>query len=203
MSLTAANCDDILHLGLLPIARVPRDAGGGLRRGVIGARPFTAVDGTKHDLEVGAVAGAPVVAFADHSGAVTTVALRRRRIFWTGGSRRTAARGRYEIPAAAVGVPAHLGGATTLIRLDSIGLGTRGVAPDTRRTHLVRPIPETDENFDRLYSIREQVAALSAGLKHLGGHRGLRTRFQLITYQILCIVRALKARDNRASGQAA
>lgn len=202
MSLSAMNLDDILGLGLLPIARVPRATGGDLRRGVIGMHSFIAADGTRHGLEVGAVAGAPVVEFADDSGAVTTVALRRRQTLWTGGSRRVAAYGRYEIPAAATGVPAHLGGAKTTIRLNSIRLGTQG-APSTRRTHLVRPIPEADDDFDRLYSIRERVEALSVDLKHRGGPHGLRTRFHLIAYQILCTVRALKTRDNRASGQAA
>ena len=197
MALASANLDTLLGMCVLPIAKVPRVTGGEIRRGVIGVHRFTAADASTHDLEVGAVNGAPVVEFTNHSGVFTTVALNRRRIFWAHGNQQAIAYGRYEIPADAADVPAHLCGATTEIRLNSIELDARGT-PDTRRTRLLRPIPETDADFDRLYGIRENAESIFADLKsgavRFRGSRDI--SLQVLVYQMLSIAKALAADHN-------
>lgn len=197
MSLSAANIDDVMGMRVLPITKVPRLKGGAPARGWLGMHSFTAPDGRRHSRPVHAIGGAPFVALTN-GGTSTAVALKRRRTYWAAnGGRRFSARGRYEIPNLEV-VPARLRGATTIIGLMSTPAEAQG-RPDTRRTRSLRPIPEADSDFERLYGVRESLEAAFADLRrHVGRPRGTAdTRLRMLIHQIVSIERALAARNGR------
>lgn len=197
MSLSAANIDDVMGMRVLPITKVRRLRGGAPARGWLGMLRFTAPDGSRYIRPVHAIGGAPVVVLPD-SGTSTAVALKRQRTCWAAkGGRRVIACGRYEIPSLGV-VPARLRGATTIIRLMSTRAETQA-RPDTRRTRSLRPIPETDPDFERLYGVRESLEAAFADLRrHVGRPRGTAdTRLRMLIHQIVSIESALAARNGR------
>ena len=206
MTLSSGNIDDVLDMGVLPVAKVPRVAGGGVRCGVIGVHPFTAADGATHPLEVVAVNGTPCVVVVDSGGARTNVTLGRQGFSWESRGQRVGAYGRYEIPAAAE-VPAQLHGATTRIRLNSLELDARGNPHAvTRRSALLRPIPEGDEDFEHLYAVRGNTERMLADFKRgTTRRRSLRdTKLRIVAYRLLSIVNALAARrSHRTTPRAA
>ena len=191
MALGSNGIDDVMGMGVLPIVKVPGREGGAIRRSSLGVHRFTAPDGTTRDLEVDAVNGAPVVTIPDSSGADTAIPLHRRLTRWEDQNQRhQIACSRYEIPDSA-DVPTDLRGATTEIRLASTGKEASG-RPNTRRTSPLRPIPEGDPDFDRLFAIREQTEAVFADLKNGTGRiRGPHGRLQLVAYQVLSIMKAV------------
>ena len=157
---------------------------------------FIAPDGTDYYRAVYAIDGAPFVALTN---GVTSaiVALTRRRIQWAAsGGRRVIACGRYEIPNREV-VPARLRGASTVIRLMSTAAKTQACSHHTRRTRWLRPIPESDADFERLISVRENCEALFADLRlRMGRPCGIdETRLRMLVQQIGSIERA--ARNGR------
>ena len=191
MALGSKGIDDVMGMGVLPIVKVRRLEGGKPWSGSLGVHHFTAPDGTTGDLEVDAVNGAPVVTLPDSSGVDTAVPLHRRLIRWEDQHpRNRIAYSQYAIPDSA-DVPAHLRGATTEIRLTSTSKEASG-SPNTRRTSLLRPFPEGDVDFDRLFAIREQAEAVFADLKNGRGRlSGSHARLQLVAYQVLSIMKAV------------
>ena len=199
MALDSKGIDDVMGMGVLPIVKEHRLEGGKPWSGSLGVHHFTAPNGTTGDLEVDAVNGAPVVTVPDSSGADIAVPLHRRLTRWEDQHpRHRIAYSQYAIPDSA-DVPAHLKGATTEIRLTSTSKEASG-SPNTRRTRLLRPIPEGDVDFDRLIAIREQAEAVFADLKNGTGRlHGPHARLQLVAYQLLSIMKALARHNHRTT----
>lgn len=89
-----------------------------------------------------------------------------------------------------------------MIRLNSTGNEAAG-HPDTRRTSRLRPIPEGDPDFERLFAIREQAEAVFADLKNPGRIHGPHARLKLVAYQILSILKAVACRNHSTTPRAA
>ena len=184
MALTSEAADKTLELGVLPITKVPRAAGGTCRRVNLGTHTFTAPDGTQHAHEVAAIGGSPTVALTDSRGAVLAVPLDRQHIRWgRNGQQRHVAYGRYAMPHAPP-VPAHLRGASAVIRFNSTN---QEVIAGRRRTQALRAIPETDADFAELFGRREDMEAMFADLKHPARH-AVRDDFGIVIYQIRRLV---------------
>ena len=191
-SMTSDTVDQVLDMGVLPITRVLRSPDGGHQSVSLGTCPFAGVDGTQHDLDMVAINGAPAVVLTDRGGDEVTVPLRRQQIRWGSSRSRHVAYGHYAMPHTPP-VPAHLRGASTVIRLNSLDseAGSR-----KRRTRALRAIPEGDADFDRLDGIREDVESTFADIKSGAGRlRGSRdSDFRIVVCQMLSIARAIAAR---------
>ena len=191
MAMTADTVDQVLDMGVLPITRVPRSPGGGHQSVNLGACAFTSADDTQHDHDVVAINGAPAVVLTDSDGDEVTVQLSRKQIRWEKGRSRHVAYGHYTMPDTP-SVPAHLRGASTVLRLNSLD---DEAGAGKRRSRALRAIPEGDAGFGRLYGIRENVESTVADLKSSAGRlRGSRDGdFQIVVCQMLSIVRAVAA----------
>ena len=98
MAIDSEGIDKVLDMGIVPITKVPRQAGGQHRRASLGQHTFTARGGTCHNHEVIAVGGSPVVELPGSSGDGTTVLLHRQRIRWDRNLQRSIAYCRYTMP---------------------------------------------------------------------------------------------------------
>ena len=184
MALTPKAADKVLDLGVLPITKVPRAAGGTCRRVSLGMFTFTAPDGTRHDREVTAIGGEPTVALTDSRCIEVAVSLDRQHIRWEhNNQRRRVAYGQYVLPHAPP-VPKHLWGASAVIRCNSTD---EEINSGKRRTRALRAIPETDTDFVALFGMREDVEAVFADLKHPARH-AVRDDFGIVIYQIRRLV---------------
>lgn len=199
MSMSLGAIDRVLDLGVLPIVKVPKAPGGELRCVNLGKLPFTTVDGATHSLVVKVIDGAPAVAFTDSAGVDQLLRLRRERILWGRGERRIAY-GRYLVPSE-LAVPEHLRGASTMIRFNSTPEEVH--SGSGRRCHGLRPIPQSDEAFHRIYSVRADAEALCADLRrnrHLKRLQDDRLKFSITCYQLLLLAVAVAAYYRRRRG---
>ena len=131
-----------------------------------------------------AIGGSPTVALTDSRGAVSAVPLDRQHIRWgRNGQQRHVAYGRYAMPHAPP-VPAHLRGASAVIRFNSTN---QEVIAGRRRTQALRAIPETDADCAELFGRREDMEAMFADLKHSARH-AVRDDFGIVIYQIRRLV---------------
>ena len=200
MAMSAEAIDRVLDIGVLPITKVPRSHGGGPRSACLGPHTFTANDGTRHDHDVIAIDGSPVVLFANSHGVKMAVPLHRHHFRWERGQRRHIAVCRFVMPSSPI-VPKQLRGAVTAVRLNSTDKEVHAM-PHMRRTRALRVIPEADPGFE-VYSAREVVESEFAHLKHRAGH-GLRARsrdtaeFSLLAYLMLQLAETLDAFRNRS-----
>ena len=187
-ALSAEGIDKVLDLGVLPIIRVPKVAGGTCRRVNLGTQTFTARDGTQHDHQVIAIGGAPTVALPDSRGVSTVVELDRQQIRWEHNNHHNTAYGRYAIPNTP-SVPAHLRGAVTVIRINSTNKESNS---GKRRSWALRAIPENDAAFVALFGVRADVEAAFADLKRPACHTNY-DDFSVVVYLIRRLVAACAA----------
>ena len=203
-ALSAEGIDKVLDLGVLPITRVPKVAGGTCRRVNLGTHVFTARDGTQHDHQVIAIGGAPTVALPDSRGVSTVVELDRQQIRWEHNNHHNIAYGRYAIPNTP-SVPAQLRGAVTVIRINSTNKESNS---GKRRSWALRAIPENDAAFVALFGVRADVEAMFADLKRPACHTSYDDDFSVVVYLIrrlvaVCAASAAAGRGRGTTPQAA
>ena len=93
-------------------------------------------------------------------------------------------------------------GATTTITHNS-SIRERNTTPHTRRTLALRPIPENDLWFARIFGLREDAESIFSGVKADLRDRRCRTKgknsvhFNLLAYQIKTLITALVAHNKR------
>lgn len=207
MAMDAEACDDVLDMGMLPMAKVPRKKGGKFRSGNLGPHEFTLRNGTTEGYDIKTLNGSLwVMLKTDGYGEEFGVALRRVHIHW--GSK---VKGKRNLAYMDVAIPnhprvlAHLRGATTRVRLNS----TRDEVKETpqrahhRRTKSLRAIPEADPDFV-LFGAREDIESTFSDLKRKTRGRLNSTRddfyeFNILAYAMLRLSRSVTAFRRRTT----
>ena len=207
MAMDAEACDDVLDLGMLPMAKVPRKKGGKFRSGQLGSYKFKLRDGTTEYHDVKTLNGSMwVMTGPDGYGDEFGVPLRRVHCHW---GRRI--KGKRNLAYMDVAIPSHkrvlehLRGATATVQLNS----TRKEAKETtqrvhnRRTKSLRAIPEADPDF-ALFGAREDIESTFSDLKHktrgrLNSFRDDFYEFNILAYAILRLSRSVTAFRRRTT----
>lgn len=194
MAVRGREVEKILDAGVLPIVKVPRWTGGKTAFSRLEKKTFKLSDGGEVEMMVWAVDGTPSIEVVI-DGQKRIQPLER---VWTKRQRNKTTwriHGQWRIPARGA-VPPHLHNATTLIRHQTTDADTRS---GIRRTDFLRPIPESDPDFDYLYGRREDTESTHHHLKSkltdrrarcVGRERNLQ---HLRGYQLLTVVTALVA----------
>ena len=206
MAMDAEACDDVLNLGMLPMAKVPRKKGNKFRSSNLGSYEFTLRDGTTEDYDIKTINGSMWVTLIDGYGDEFGVRLRRVHCHWG-----RKAKGKRNLAYMDVAIPdhdrvlKHQRGATATVRLNS----TRKEAIETahrahnRRTKSLRPIPEADPDFV-IFGAREDIESTFSDLKHktrgrLNSFRDDFYEFNILAYAILRLSRSVTAFRRRTT----
>lgn len=214
--LTAAVYDGALHApdmirllnaGVVPVAKVHHNQGGAPAAANLGPADITLPDGTRTTAELAAVDGTPAIISADHAGRPAYIPLIRTKTRIRRNKHHPAAvNTRWRIPttsdnpeSAALAGP--LTGAT---------LGIRHNPPNPREAlrinRALRVIPPSDDDYDRLYGLREDAESTNNHLKErlrhgraptIGTHR---LQLNLTGYQIHTLITALTNWHHRTGG---
>ena len=201
MAVSSADMDAFLRAGIIPISKVPRISGGHPSMSNLGKHKFKLRAGNRISETVVAVDGPPTIEAIDSNGDAQTVPLTRTKTIKRGDPRRYRWYNDYEVPDYPV-VPLDLVGATTTIRQDST-TDEIEVEPHQRRTRSLRVISEADEDFDRLYGLREDTESNNSQYKQTLHLRRARTvgannlRLDLLAYQCDTIITTLVAHHLR------
>ena len=206
MRASSENADDLLDIGVNPIAKVPRTPGGGLSSANLGEHDFALRSGTtKHPRQakhrVLAIDGPPVIEIVDANGHIHYEPLERKQTFVRRHTRKCTWYSEFAVRDRPL-VPSNLVGATTLVRHSSTK-AERDAKPHRRRTRALRVISEFDSDFDRLYGRREGSESSNSHLKSTLLHKRARTvnklgmRMFLQSYQLRLLVTALVAHHRR------
>ena len=204
MAMDAEGCDDVLDMGMLPMAKTPRKKGDKFRSGNLGPHQFTTRSGKPLHLDIKTLNGSMWVMLRDGHGDEFGVPLRRAHCHW-------GAKGKRNIAYTDVAIPnhsrvlAHEQGATTTVRLNS----TPAEAKETkhrahnRRTKSLRTIPEADPDFS-IFGAREDVESTFSDLKRKTRGRLNSIRddfyvFNILAYAILRLSRSVTAFRRRTT----
>lgn len=162
MAIHAADTDRLLDAGLIPISKVQRTSKNKPASANLGEHHFrttAATPATTHIIY--SLDGAPciqlVITGEAHFVPLVREQLKRQRN--NDGQHRIY--GHWSIPHQP-GIPQHLRGARTMIRHNS---DPTERAHNARRTRSLRPIPENDPDFARLYGLREDTESMHHHLK--------------------------------------
>ena len=203
----ALHADDMTRLldaAIIPVAKVHRKPKGAPAIANLGHRDITLGDGTKTAVELAAVDGTPVIISADHAGRPAYIPLVRTKTRIRRNKHNPAAvNTRWRIPTTSdnpesATLAGPLAGATLGIRHN----------PDNPReaqriNRALRVIPPSDEDYDRLYGLREDAESTNNHLKErlrhgraptIGTHR---LQLNLIGYQIHTLITALTNHAHR------
>jgi hypothetical protein len=193
MALHAADIDRCLANKIIPISKTQRTSRGDPARFNLGEHPFTLTDGTVEHIVIEALDGTPTVPIP-LDGEQHLLPLERLQT-----KPRPNADGTvtmyvsWSIPDRPE-VVRRLRGATTRIRLNST---TDEIDRKKPRTRALRPIPESDPDFTRLYPRREDIESMHNHMKQrLWGGRAScvgihRQRLDLHAYQLRTSIEAL------------
>ncbi|MCY3631082.1 MAG: hypothetical protein OXH29_00220 [bacterium] len=202
MAFSSAHQDRILDLGLIPVVKTPRTGKQRPASMNLGLCDFKLKDGTRSQILVFAVDGAPTITFKDQSGEQWYVPLQLKTVLRRLSIDRTLVYVVLEIPGQPI-VPPHLVGATTRIRVNSTPAEINAKPSHTRRTRALRVFPEgVAPQFDQLYGLREDTESTFRDLKvpTQGRVRNVgakAVRLDLIAYQILTCMKALVSHYKR------
>ena len=161
MALHAADIDRVLDTGRLPIAKVQRTRKATPAMVNLGEHTLRLRDGSTRTEVVTALDGTPCVTITNTTGTAHLMPLNRRQSKARPISEGATVYGRWEVPDHAA-VPRPLHGAAVMIRHSSTESEREH---RTRRTRALRPIPESDPDFDRLYGLREDTESMHHHLK--------------------------------------
>ena len=211
--LTAAVYDGALHApdmirlldaGVVPVAKVHRKPKGAPAVANLGPCDITLPDGTKTSVELAAVDGTPAIVRADHAGRPVYIPLIRTKTRIRRNKHHPAAvNTRWRIPTTSDNPES----ATLAGPLAGAALGIRH-NPDNPRESLrinraLRVIPPSDEDYDRLYGLREDAESTNNHLKERLRHGRAptigadRLQLNLIGYQIHTLITALTNHAHR------
>lgn len=199
MALHATDIDRILDTGRLPVSKVQRTRNATAAMTNLGEHDVRLADGTRRNEIITALDGTPCVTVTDSTGTPHLVPLIRRQTKTRRKIRGAAVYGRWALPDHPA-VPRPLRHGEVLIRQSST---TSERNHRTRRTRALRPIPESDPDFDRLYGLREDTESMHHHLKERlwnGRARcvGLRRqRINLHAYQLRTSMTAVLAWHHR------
>ncbi len=207
MAMDAEACDNVLDMGMLPMAKTPHTKGGKFRSGNLGPHTFTTRSGKTVDCDIKTLNGSMWVMLPDGYGNQCGVPLRRAHCHWGAKGKRSVAYMDVAIPDHSR-VLKHLQGATTTVRLNS----TPAEAKETknrahnRRTKSLRPIPEADPDF-AIFGAREDVESSFSDLKRktrgrLNSIRDDFYEFNILAYMMLRLSRSVTAFRRRTTPSA-
>jgi len=195
MALHAADVDRILGRGRLPISKVQRTRGNRVASLNLGVHDFRLSSGANRSEIVVAVDGTPTITVPTGSGQYVVPLVRRQLKSRPNSNGGATVYGTWIVPAHPV-VPHELRSAEVRVRHNSTDDELGRSKP---RTRALRPIPETDADFSRLYGLREDTESMHHHLKQRlwnGRARcvGLkRQRINLHAYQLRTGIAALIA----------
>ena len=202
MAMDSEASDRVLNNKVLPIVKVPRLKGGKYRGGSLGPHKFTTRRGSTERHDIKTFNGSMWVLLPDSRGTEISVPLRRKHLYWGDEAQQgIIAYCEVEIPYEPE-APRSLRGATTTVRLNSTDEEIHN-NPHTRRTRSLRPIPEADPDFE-IHGGREDIESTFSNLKYCirGRLRSIHedfNRFNIISYQLLWLSRALSAHHKRTA----
>ena len=201
MALSAEDCDEFLKAGIIPISKVRRTSTGLPASMNLGEHTFHLTSGERTSVPVVVVDGLPTIKTIDSNGEAQTVPLTKTDTIERKHARRYTYYNNYKVPDDPV-VPPHLVGATTSVRQNST-TDEIEAEPHERRTRSLRVISEYDEDFDRLYGLREDAESNNSQYKQDSHHGRARTvgannlRLDLLAYQCVGIITTLMAHHRR------
>jgi len=201
MAMDSEAIDDTLALGVIPIVKTPKLAGGKYRQGNLGIHTFTCRDGKTREREIKTVNGSMCVKFPNGQGVQMAIPLERANFRWGDETKQgNTAYLKVRIPRNS-GAPRRFKGATASVRLNSTPEEIH-TSPHTRRTRSLRPIPEADPTF-KVHGVREDIESTFGDLKYrirqkLCSYKEDRFRFNVSCYQLLRLSRTLSAFDSRS-----
>ena len=201
MAVKGKQCERLGQLGLIHVGKVPRQNGQVAVRN-LGDHQFklATAGSVKHPqfvrLVVWAMDGPPVIDLIDGHGRTRYLALVRKRVQLRPRSDGCTIYVDWAVPDKDH-APKHLRGAVTTVRHT---LTSEELEEDPNRlTAALRIIPESDEDYDKLFGLREDPESSNAHLKRIlrGRARSADSRKMrtcMLAYQVLLLVRALDAR---------
>ena len=206
MAMDSEAIDDVLDMRLLPVAKVPKTAGGKCRYGTLGPHTFTTLTGSEETHDVKVFNGNCWVQLPFRRKTEIAVPLERTHAYWgTKGKKRSILYCSVALPHNPV-VPKKLRGATTVVRFNSTDEEIHNTPNHTRRTRMLRPIPEADNDF-KIYGAREDIESMFGDLKYktrskLPSINEDPNRLCILSYMILRLSRTESAYHKRIARHA-
>lgn len=185
MALDAEAIDRVLDMRLLPVAKVPKTTAGKCRTGTLGPHEFTTPRGQTEPLDVRVFNGSTWVRFPFNRHTGIAVPLHSQLYWGAAGKHRSILYATVTLPRSPV-VPGRLRGATARVRFNSLPEEIHN-DPHTRRTRMLRPIPEANEEFE-IFGVREDIEALFGDLKYKLRHRLPSIHEDTNRHRILCFM---------------
>lgn len=203
MAMDAEAVDRVLDMRLLPVVKVPKTTAGKCRTGTLGPHEFTTPRGRTVNLDVRTFNGSMWVRFPLNRDTDIAVPLRSELYWGTAGKTRSILYAKVTLPRSPV-VPGRLRGATAKVRLNSTPTEIHS-DPHTRRTRMLRPIPEASDAFD-VFGVREDIEATFGDLKYKLRHRlpsihEDTNRHRVLSFMILGLALAELAYEKRIAEQ--
>ncbi|MFM8238160.1 MAG: hypothetical protein ACKOBG_10485 [Actinomycetota bacterium] len=202
MAIHAADINRHLNAGIIPVAKVQRTRNGGVATFALGDHVFRRDGEPDQTLPVLAVDGTPTITV--HSGgepAAMPLALKKLERRPNANGTHTVY-GIWEVPDHPAVTKRALRGATTRVRHTATD---DELASGRLRTRALRPIPESEPTFARLYGGREDVESFNRHLKELLPDQRLRcvgilrNTINLTGHQIGLAITALLAHHRRTA----
>lgn len=204
MAMDAEAIDRVLDLRLLPVVKVPKTTAGKCRTGTLGPHQFTTPRGQTATLDVRVFNASMWVRFPLNRHTGIAVPLNSHLYWGTAGNHRSVLYAKVTLPRSPV-VPGRLRGATARVRFNSTPEEIHN-DPHTRRTRMLRPIPEANEEFE-VFGAREDIEAIFGDLKYKLRHRlpsihEDTNRHRILSFMILGLAIAELAYERRIAEQA-
>ena len=202
MAIDAEAIDRVLDMRLLPVAKVPKAPGGKCRAGTLGPHEFTTRAGQPETLDVRVFNGTMWVRFPSTERPTLPYLYKRTCI----GARK-------EKPAVSFMRRSRCRSAPS--SRPSAGSDRQGALqqhpaeihndPHTRRTRMLRPIPEASNEFD-VFGVREDIEAMFGNLKYklrgrLPSIHEDTNRHRILSFMILGLSLAESAYEKRIAKQ--
>lgn len=203
MAMDAEAIDRVLDMRVLPVVKVPKTTAGKCRTGTLGPHEFTTPRGQTVNLDVKAFNGVMWVRFPLNRDTDIAVPLRYELYWGPAGKNRSILYAKVTLPHSPV-VPGRLRGATANVRFNSTPEEIHN-DPHTRRTRMLRPIPEASDAFD-VFGVREDIEATFGDLKYRLRHRlpsihEDTNRHRILAFMILGLALAELAYEKRIAEQ--